>query len=147
MRFFWPYLKSLPFFSVLFIILGGCSLRIGVYPLLPSLFLIPLYYWLVFRPDWLPPWSLVGIGIFYDALMGSELGFSSLLLIVSTLVGNYVRPFLNPQHFFLIWGSFCFYSLCYLIVYGFFSSGPIEPLLFTWICGIALYPLLACTAE
>jgi rod shape-determining protein MreD len=135
-------LKTLPLFTVLFIILGGCSLRIGEYPLLPALFLIPIYYWLIFRPDWLPLWSLFGIGIFYDALMGSELGFSSLLLVMSAIAGHYARPLLFPQHFFLIWGSFCCYSACYLILYGLLVSGGL-PLFISWIYGIVLYPLVA----
>ena len=136
------YLKLLPFFSVLFIIMGGCTLRIGEYPLLPALFLIPIYYWVIFCPNWLPLWSLFGIGIFYDALMGSELGFSSLLLMLSIVAGHYIRPLLNPQNFSLMWGIYCFYSLCYLILYGVLVSGGL-PLLFSWVYGIILYPLIA----
>ncbi|MBA3813838.1 MAG: rod shape-determining protein MreD [Alphaproteobacteria bacterium] len=142
MKIFLHTLKTLPFLTVLFIILGGCSLRIGNYPLLPALFLIPIYYWLIFRPDWLPLWSLFGIGIFYDALMGSELGFSSLLLVLSGLIGYYIRPILSSQHFFLIWGIFCCYSLCYLMIYGLLFSGG-WALLFSWAYGIVLYPLVA----
>lgn len=142
MRFFLLILKVIPFFTVLCVIMGGCNLRIGGYPLLPALFLIPIYYWLVFRPDWLPLWSLFGIGIFYDTLMGSELGFSSLLLLLSTIIGYYIRPLLIAQHFFLIWGSFCLYSLCYLILYGFLVGGGL-PLLFSWIYGILFYPFMA----
>ena len=135
-------LKTLPFWSVIFLIIGGSNLRIGEYPVLPALFLIPIYYWLVFRPDWLPLWSLFIIGIFYDALMGTDLGLTSLLLMLSTLVGYYVRPLLNPQYFLLIWGIFCFYSFCYLSLYGFLTSGGIS-LLFSWLYGILLYPLMA----
>lgn len=142
MKIFLHALKTLPFFTVLFLIMGGCSLRIGEYPLLPTLCLIPIYYWLIFRPDWLPLWSLFGIGIFYDALMGSEIGFSSLLLILSTVAGHYLRPLLYPQHFFVIWGSFCCYSLCYLILYGLLVSAWV-PFLFSWIYGVVLYPLIA----
>lgn len=142
MKIFLHLFKVLPFLTVLFTIMAGCSLRIGGYPLLPALFLIPVYYWLVFRPGWLPLYSLFSVGIFYDALMGSDLGISSLLLMLSMAVGYYVRPLLNPQHFFLVWGSFCFYSLSYLILYGAFSSGGLS-LLFSWIYGAVLYPLIA----
>lgn len=136
------FLKTLPFWSVIFLITAGSNLRMGGYPLLPALFLIPIYYWLIFRPDWAPLWSLFIIGIFYDALMGTNLGVSSLLLMLSTLIGHYVRPLLNPQSFSLIWGIFCFYSLCYLTLYGFLVSGGL-PLFFSWVYGIFLYPLLA----
>lgn len=142
MKIFLYSLKIIPFLSVLFIVLGGCSLRLGEYPLLPALFLIPVYYWLIFRPDWLPLWSLFGLGVFYDALMGSELGISSLLLMLSAVPGYYIRPLLTPQHFFLIWGSFCFYSCFYLTLYGFLVSVG-TPLLFSWMYGVVLYPLIA----
>jgi len=135
-------LKTLPFWSVIFFIIGGSNVRIGEYPVLPALFLIPLYYWLVFRPDWLPLWGLFIIGIVYDALMGTGLGVSSPLLMLSMLIGHYVRPLLNPQHFSLIWGIFCFYSFCYLTLYGVLVSGG-APLLFSWVYGILLYPLMA----
>src|SRR5437773_7376015 len=133
-------LKTLPFFTIIFRIIGSANLRIGDYPLLPALVLIPVYYWLVFRPDWLPLWSLFVIGLFYDALMGTELGISSLLLMLSTFIGHYVRPLLNPQHFPLMWGIFCFYSFCYLILYGLLTSGGL-PLLFSWLYGLIFYPL------
>lgn len=142
MRFSRMFLKVLPFFSVLLVIIGGCSLRIGIYPLLPALFLIPTYYWLVFRPDWLPLWSLFGIGIFYDSLMGYELGFSSLLLMLSAFLGQYVRPLLNPHRFLLIWGAFALYSLGYIILYGILTHGRL-PLFVSWIYGVILYPLIA----
>ncbi len=136
------FLKAFPSLSVLFLLMGGCSSTIGGYSLLPSFFLIPVYYWLVFRPDWLPLWSLFGIGLFYDALMGYELGFSSLLLMGSSFLGQYTRPLLNPHRFLLIWGAFGIYSLGYIFVFGFFISGGL-PLLVSWMYGVILYPLIA----
>lgn len=136
------FLKTLPFLSVLFMIMGCCGLSLGGYPLLPGLFLIPIYYWLVYRPHWLPLWSLFGIGLFYDALLRDELGFSCLLLMGSAFLGQYIRPLLNPDQFFLIWGGFSIYSLGYMILYGSFSSGSL-PLLVSWIYGVILYPILA----
>lgn len=142
MKIFTYLVKILPIYSLFIPIIGGANLRIGGFPLLPALFLIPVYYWLVFRPDWVPLWSLFIAGLFYDALMGTELGISSVLLMVSTLVGYYVRPFLSPQRFYLMWGIFCFYSFCYLLLYGVLTSGG-WPLVFSWIYGALFYPLLA----
>jgi rod shape-determining protein MreD len=142
MKAFSLFFKTLPFFSVFIIILGGCVLRMGGYPLLPAAFLIPIYYWLVFRPDWLPLWSLFLIGLFYDALMGHNLGFSSLLLIVSAFLGQYSRPLLSAHSFLFIWAAFCLYSLGYVAFYGFFASVGL-PLFLSWIYGIILYPLVA----
>ena len=142
MKFFSYFLKILPLYSLFIPIIGGANLRIGDFPLLPTLFLIPVYYWLVFRPDWVPLWSLFIVGLFYDALMGTELGISSVLLMVSTLIGYYVRPLLSPHHFYLMWGIFCFYSFCYLTLYGILTSGG-WPLVFSWIYGVLCYPLFS----
>lgn len=142
MRPFRYVFKTLPLFSVLIILMGGCTIRIGGYPLLPAFFLIPIYYWLIFRPDWLPLWSLFGIGLFYDSLMGYELGVSSLLLMMSSILGPYARPLISSLHFPLIWGAFGVYSLGYLILYGFFVSGGF-PLVFSWVYGVVLYPPVA----
>ena len=136
------FLKTFPSLSIFFLIMGGSSLTLGGYPLLPSFFLIPVYYWLVFRPDWLPLWSLFGIGLFYDSLLGYELGFSSLLLMGSSLLGQYIRPLLSSHRFLLIWGAFGIYSLGYIIIFGFFTSGGL-PLFVSWMYGVILYPLIA----
>lgn len=141
MKLFCWFLKTLPFWSILFVLMGGSALRIGGYPLLPTVFLIPIYYWLVFRPDWLPLESLFGMGLVYDGLMGNELGISSLLLMVSAFLGQYIRPLLSPHQFLLLWGSFGLYSGGYLFLYGLFVSQSI-PLLVSWIYGILLYPLM-----
>lgn len=142
MRFLFGCLRIFPFISILYVIIMGCSLTLGGYPLLPAFFLIPVYYWLVYRPDWLPLWGLCCIGLFYDSLLGNELGVSSLLLMLSAYFGQYLRPLLNPQHFSLIWGGFILYSLVYLTLYGCFVSGGL-PLLISWMHGIVLYPLMA----
>lgn len=142
MSLFSRLLQTLPFLSIICLILGGCSLTLGGYPLLPVLFLIPVYYWLVFRPDWLPLWSLFGIGLFYDSLMGYDLGFSSLLLMGSAFLGQYIRPILSPYQFSRIWGVFGIYSLVYVILYGVLTPGRMT-LLVSWGHGVILYPLIA----
>lgn len=142
MKFLYSLLKSLPFLSVLFLIMGGCSLRMGGYPLLPALYLIPVYYWLVFSPMRLPLWSLFGIGLFYDALIGNELGFSSLLLMLSGFLAPYIRPLLISHSFPLIWGAFGLYSFIFLVFYGLFLGGGVS-LIASWFYGIILYPPLA----
>jgi rod shape-determining protein MreD len=121
--------------------MGGCTIRLEGYPLLPAFFLIPVYYWLVFSPNWLPLWSLFGIGLFYDALIGYELGFSSFLLMLSAFLAQYIRPLLSSYQFPLIWGAFAIYSLGYLVCYGIFFPSYF-PLAVSWMYGIILYPLV-----
>lgn len=142
MKFFYPLLKCIPFLSILFLIMGGVTLRIGEYPLLPALYLIPVYYWIVFCPQWLPLGSLLGIGLFYDSLIGNELGFSSVLLMLSGFVGPYIRPLLISHSFPLIWGAFGIHSFIFLLFYGLFLGGGVS-LIVSWFYGVVLYPPLA----
>jgi|GEM_PF-6660867 len=141
MQLFYHLLKYIPFLSVLFLVMGGASLRLAGYPLLPALYLIPVYYWLIFRPEALPLWSLFGIGLVYDSLMGNELGFSSVLLMVSGFLGPYVRPLLISLSFSLIWGAFGVYSFIFLLVYGLCVGGDVS-LIVSWFYGVVLYPIL-----
>jgi rod shape-determining protein MreD len=141
MKPFYHLLRSIPFLSVLFLVMGGASLRLAGYPLLPALYLIPVYYWLIFRPEGLPLWSLFGIGLIYDSLMGNELGFSSVLLMGSGFLGPYTRPLLLSLSFSLIWGAFGVYSFLFLLVYGLFMGGDVS-LIVSWFYGFVLYPIL-----
>jgi rod shape-determining protein MreD len=142
MKSFQFILKGLPFFTLIVTILAGSAVRLGEYPMMPAIFLIPVYYWLVFRPDRLPLWSLFGAGLFYDALMNHELGLSSFLLMASAIFGHSIRPFLIPHNFLFMWAIFGIYSLLYLTIYGIFVSGGL-PFLVSWGYGLLFYPLMA----
>jgi len=131
-----------PFFTLILILLGGSHVTLGGYPVMPAVFLIPVYYWLVFRPDWLPLWSLFGVGLFYDALMAHDLGLSSFLLMLSSVLGQYIRPFLIPHNFLFMWGIFGVYSLLYLTIYGCLVSGGLS-FVISWGYGFLIYPLMA----
>lgn len=142
MKFASAFLKTLPFFSVILILIMGCSIRIGEYPVMPALFLIPIYYWLVYYPKFLSLAALFVIGLFYDTLMGQELGLSSLLLMISALLGKKIRPLLSPNQFLLIWCEFGLYSFGYIFIYGFFAPNHFSQFM-TWVYGCLLYPLIA----
>lgn len=134
-------LKTLPFFSILCLMAEGSHLTLSGYPLLPALFLIPLYYWTMYTPSLLPLWSLLGLGLFYDTLLKHPLGFTSLLLLGTALLAQYVRPYLTSYHFPVIWCTFCLYSLTYFFLHYLFLSGEMFPFV-SWVYGILLYPSL-----
>jgi rod shape-determining protein MreD len=142
MKFLFFPLRLLPALSVLWCIVEGSALHIGPLPLLPSFCLIPVYYWSIFRPQDLPLWSLLGLGLFYDSLLGNTLGVSSALLLWGWGASVYIRPFLISYNFVVIWGGFGVYSLGYIFLYMLFQGGGYY-LLGSWVCGILLYPLCA----
>ena len=50
--------------------------------IMPFLTLIGVYYWSVFKPEYLPIWVVFILGVLQDILMGSPLGLMPLLLII-----------------------------------------------------------------
>lgn len=142
MKFIAISLKLLPLFSLLFMIMIGSSWQIGIFPLMPVLFLIPVYYWLVYHPSWLPLGGLFVVGLFYDSLMNHGLGLTSFFLMLSALLGPPIRSYLRPDKFPLIWFGFGLFSGGYLLLYGLIISGGFA-LFVSWVNGIILYPLVA----
>ena len=72
----------------------------------PSLTLIAIYYWTVFRPDLMPMLVLFGIGIVNDALSGAPLGVSSLVFLVLQVAVHGQRRYLVGQPFWMLWSGF-----------------------------------------
>ena len=142
MKFIAISLKLLPLFTLLFIIMIGSSWQIGDVPLMPVLLLIPVYYWLVYHPSWLPLGGLFVIGLLYDSLMGHALGLTSFFLMLSALLGPPIRSYLRPDKFPLIWFGFGLFSGGYLLLYDLIISNGFV-LFVSWINGIILYPLVA----
>ena len=122
MKFIAISLKLLPLFTLLFIIMIGSSWQIGDVPLMPVLLLIPVYYWLVYHPSWLPLGGLFVIGLLYDSLMGHALGLTSFFLMLSALLGPPIRSYLRPDKFPLIWFGFGLFSGGYLLLYDLIIS-------------------------
>ena len=142
MKFITTSLKLLPLLTLLFMIMIGSSWQIGISPLMPTLLLIPVYYWLVYHPSWLPLGGLFVVGLFYDSLMNHDLGLTSFFLMLSALFGPPIRSYLRPDKFPLIWFGFGLFSGCYLLLYSLIISGGFA-LFISWVNGIILYPLVA----
>jgi rod shape-determining protein MreD len=62
----------LPFFATLLLILVGMvPLRVAeLSPVIPSLVMVAVYYWTVYKPNLMPLWAVFLIGLFYDLLGG-----------------------------------------------------------------------------
>jgi rod shape-determining protein MreD len=72
----------------------------------PSLTLIAVYYWMVFRPDLMPMVGLFAIGIVNDALAGAPLGVSSLIYVLAHAVIVSQRRYIVGQTFWMLWCGF-----------------------------------------
>jgi len=75
-------------------------------PVVPSLALISIYYWTVFRPDLMPAGAVFLVGLLHDLLGGAPLGTGVLaLLLVQAAVGGQ-RKFFATAGFPLLWIAF-----------------------------------------
>ncbi len=56
----------------------------------PMLALMAVFYWCIYRPDYLPPYAIFVIGVLHDGLGGGPFGLTALLLLL-------VHAFIVPQ--------------------------------------------------
>ena len=97
-----------PFALTLLLVMAGMvPLPVpGLSPIVPSLGLIAVYYWVIHRPDLMPIWAIFLIGVVHDLLAGGPLGASSLVfLAVHAVIAAQRRVFAGAS-FFLIWTMF-----------------------------------------
>lgn len=141
----------LPFFvTLLLIMVAMVPLRVPILsPVIPSLPLIAVYYWSVYKPTLMPVWAIFLIGLFHDLLAAGPPGVGILsLLLVYGLVQS-LRRFLVGTGFLAIWlvfvpvaaaASLSAWLLTSLVETRLFD---LEPTLFRYLATIAGYPCLA----
>ncbi|MBL0941998.1 MAG: hypothetical protein IBJ00_04645 [Alphaproteobacteria bacterium] len=107
-----------------------------------------LYYWVIYRPDLIPPLIIILMGLFRDSITGNPFGFSSCLLLSAYAIGWEIKQHLGGRSFMLIWGGLIFYLVVTQVLeWGVFMiliHSFIDPLslLFQLSLAILLYPLL-----
>ncbi|MDA0998296.1 MAG: rod shape-determining protein MreD [Proteobacteria bacterium] len=72
----------------------------------PTLPLIGVYYWAVYRPELMPAVAVFGIGILNDFLSGLPAGVSALTFLAVHWVTLAQRRFLSRKAFVIVWFGF-----------------------------------------
>lgn len=115
---------------------------------MPFLTLIGVYYWSVFKPEFLPIWVVFILGVLQDILMGSPLGLMPLLLIVvQQFIFFQGRQFLE-RDFIFNWFVFVMLVIGFGIMSWGISSLYFRTLLDYWdvlgqiLMTIAFYPVI-----
>ncbi len=144
--------RSLSPFAVtmLLVMIGMIPLRIpNLAPVMPALGLIAVYFWLVQRPDLMPAWAVVLVGLAQDLLGGGALGVGAfvLLAVYASLAGQ--RRYLARSGFAAMWliflpvaagAFFLAWLLNSLIAETVLDAGPAA---FQYLTTVAFYPCVA----
>ncbi|MSP67594.1 MAG: hypothetical protein EXQ96_05775 [Alphaproteobacteria bacterium] len=108
-----------------------------------------VYFWSVWRPDFLPAPAVMLIGAFQDCLAGTPFGLYALLLVVAQGLTLSQRRFLAGKFFAVVWVGFALIAPAVAVV-GWCVAGiasgallPPGPLLLQVGVQVALFPALA----
>jgi rod shape-determining protein MreD len=113
----------------------------------PVFAMAPAFAWAGLRPSVLPPFVLVGLGLFLDCLWGTPLGFWPLCLLALYGAAFAVRPILSGQGF---WALGAWYGFTCALAFGagllltVALAGRVPSLLglgLQWAVTVALFPL------
>jgi rod shape-determining protein MreD len=132
------------------VLLSALPLRLPMAAMVaPSLTLIAVYYWTIYRPDLLNGFFILVLGLLQDLLTGAPPGVTSLVLLLAYLVVVSQRRFFHGKSFSVVWWIFMLVAigaaivawLCNFILSGRWidPTGSAIGLLLT----ILLYPPLA----
>jgi cell shape-determining protein MreD len=138
-------LKLYQYIPGLAIIIGVClSVMTGVH----SLAYIAIFYWSVFRSDFVPISLLVGLGLICDSLSGHLLGEETFLYLALMSIIHMDRRFLLHRDFNYLWKSIS--SLIgvigvgkWLLAYQLNLSFSMTYQLFDIVVGILWFPIWA----
>lgn len=114
----------------------------------PAFLLIGIYFWVIFRPNFIPLPLLFLLGIFLDILSGGLVGLNTLCFMLVALLVNSQRRFLLGQSWQVIWAGFFVAALMVqsiqIIAYG-LSEWQVPSLgqaLASVVMSVLSYPLL-----
>src|SRR5439155_21842429 len=82
----------------------------------PSVTLMAVYHWTIYRPDLLPPLGLFIVGLAQDLLTGAPVGTGALVLLLArAAVLRYRRFFIN-RTFPFVWTGFTLLSAAAMLL-------------------------------
>jgi rod shape-determining protein MreD len=107
------------------LIIGVAAIILGLLPwpwtqtilMTPDFLLIVVFYWLLLRPDLLPPLSLFALGLLQGILSNSILGLDAFLLLLAVPIFALMRNFMVAKPFLYVWMVFAAFVLSYFILY------------------------------
>jgi len=140
-----------PFAFTLLLIMGGViPLRVpDLSPIIPSLGIISIFYWAIYRPDLMPGWAAFLLGLVQDLLSGGPVGIHALvfLLLATAVVSQ--RRVLAAGSFTFVWTLFLPVAVAaFFLIWLLYSLNLVmlvdpRSVIFQYLTTVAVYPCLA----
>ncbi len=93
--------------AVVFVLVGVVPAGVpGFSTVTPLLSVAAIFFWVVTRPNFMPPAAVFGIGLLQDVLSGGPIGLWALTLLLVQYFSLSQRQFLVGQSFVLGWIGF-----------------------------------------
>ena len=135
---------------VLFILLSAVAWPIPYAgSIVPSLGLIAVYYWSIYRPDLFRPLAAFGCGLLNDTVHSLPLGLTALVFVAVHQLVLRQRRFFAGQTFFMQWTGFAIVVLLVMAAHWIILSATngqwmvFLPLSLQGLLTIVIYPLPA----
>lgn len=98
--------------TVALVVIGLIPLRVvSIGDIAPSLPIISVFYWTLYRPDLLPVAAVFAIGLLHDALAGTPFGLHAAVFVAAHGFIQTQRRFLHGKPFLLVWLAFVLVAL------------------------------------
>jgi rod shape-determining protein MreD len=142
--------RAVPFVVSLALILLGMlpwSLP-GAATIAPLPLLAAVFYWTGHRPELMPPPMIFILGLLQDLLGGGPPGLTSLLLLLTRRAIDERARQIARSPFLVEWAGFAVVAAGFEVANWLSRSIyyatvlPLDPLVFHYLCGLCLYPLL-----
>lgn len=120
----------------------------GLSRFMPSLPLIPIFYWGLVQAREMPYWFVFLLGLIMDSVSGQPLGLTSLIYIFFLITLHAQRKYFYKESFVIKWGYFCAMvgaaSIANWFVLSVFYGGmqSFGPGFLQWLLTICCYPLM-----
>lgn len=120
----------------------------GFSEIAPSLPIIGVFYWTIYRPDLMPAWAALLIGTLIDVLGGTPLGINALILLMIRGIVSAQRRFFLANSFPMAWGSFALIAAGALggswLLFSLLQGQASEPQILLWqyVVMMGIFPLM-----
>ncbi|MBL8666178.1 MAG: rod shape-determining protein MreD [Rhodospirillales bacterium] len=114
----------------------------------PSLPLIAVFFWTLYRPDLMPAVAVFVIGLLWDVFAGLPIGIGATVLVGVHAIATLQRSFFNGKSFTVLWLGFAVLAaaaliLCWLMTCLYYVT-LITParVLFQIVTTVGVFPIL-----